>query len=223
MRILHARVHLTLHELTAKPGVPLLLLHELYGNGKAWGDVANDWPGSVYALDFCGHGDSQWVSGGSYTPELLVADADTALQQLGGNVALAGSGIGAYVALLLAGARSNAVSAAVLLPGAGLEGGGAVPDFERRRPDFWESISRRDGDFDPMVRLLNVDIRPVDYAQQFATAARALFLVEDGTARPPWWEAVRSHGKVELSAADPRAVLSRAATYCVSVSRPGEK
>ncbi|MBI3786034.1 MAG: alpha/beta hydrolase [Deltaproteobacteria bacterium] len=221
MRLLHGRVHLTLHELTARPGPPLLLLHELYSDRRGWGDVAAGWPGNVYALDFCGHGDSQAVKGGSYTPELLVADADLALQQLG-EVSVVGAGIGAYVALLLAGARAGAVRRAVLLAGAGLAGGGATPDFTRRAPSFWpETKPDADRRFDPMVRLLEMDVRPVDYVQQFAVAARSLMLVEDGSARPPWWEATRRHAGRDLEASE----LEQALAQLVSgyAKRTGEK
>ena len=135
MRIKHGRVSLELHELVRRDGPALLLLHALYGSHSDWGESPGCWPGAVYGLDFSGHGGSAWVTGGGYTAELLAGDADAALAQIG-HATLAGAGIGAYVALLLAGARPEHVPAALLLPGAGLEGGGAAPDFENPRRDY---------------------------------------------------------------------------------------
>ena len=116
----HGRVALHLEELRAGEGTPLLLLHALGGSHRDWlsEPALAAWPGPVWALDFSGHGRSGRVLGGSYTAELLVADADHALFHLE-HACLAGVGLGAYVAGLLAGARPDAVPAALLLPGPG--------------------------------------------------------------------------------------------------------
>jgi pimeloyl-ACP methyl ester carboxylesterase len=189
MRIKHGRVTLELHELAYRSGVPVLFLHALYGSSADWGEAAATWPGAVFALDFAGHGHSESILGGAYYPELLVGDADAALAHIG-RAAIVGAGLGAYVALLLAGARRALVPAALLLPGAGLAGGGALPDFQREFPKF--SVAKREARAcDPMVQALDRDVRPVDYAEPFAHAAHRLLLVEDGTPRPPWWEAAR--------------------------------
>jgi pimeloyl-ACP methyl ester carboxylesterase len=105
----------------------LLLLHALYESSRSWGDLPQHWSGPVYGLDFSGHGDSDRIRGGAYLAEMLIGDADVALAHVG-STALAGAGIGAYVAVLLAGARPEQVPAALLLPGAGLTGGGATPE-----------------------------------------------------------------------------------------------
>src|SRR5262249_27079055 len=156
-------------------------LHTCSGSSEDWGEAPAAWPGSVYALDFTGHGRSDWLVGGGYYPELLAADADVALTHTG-PVGIAGAGLGAYIALLLAGGRRDQVPAALLLPGAGLDGGGALPDFDREFPDI-EAWGPGDGGFDPLVRLMDLMVRPVDYAEQFACAARRLLMVEDGTPR----------------------------------------
>jgi pimeloyl-ACP methyl ester carboxylesterase len=207
MRIKHGRVTLALHELARREGLPLLLLHGLYGSSADWGEAPGSWPGAVWALDFAGHGDSESIVGGAYYPELLVGDADAALAHIG-RAALAGAGVGAYVALLLAGARHAAVPAALLLPGAGLAGGGAFPDFQREflQPDF---ATREPGMHDPSVSMLEHDVRPVDYAESFARAARRLLLVEDGESRPPWWEATRHSPTAETVTPDLRTALAR--------------
>ena len=79
---------------------PLLLLHGLGERSRC--HVFAGWPGPVYGLDFTGHGASTIPAGGGYSAEILLADADAAVRHLG-EVTVAGRGLGAYVALLLAG------------------------------------------------------------------------------------------------------------------------
>ena len=123
----HNKVDLALHRLAAGTGTALLLLHGL-GEASptlvpAW---ASAWPGAVYALDFTGHGRSTVPPGGGYTAEIILADADVALAELG-TATLVGRGLGAYVALMLAGARPQHVRGAVLADGPGLAGGAIGP------------------------------------------------------------------------------------------------
>lgn len=124
-RIVHGRVELVLWRLQeGAPGHrPLLLLHELGGRSpqRAPAEVAG-WPGPIWALDFTGHGASTVPAGGGYTAEILMADADAALAALGESTLL-GHGLGAYVAMLIAGARPALVKGAVLADGDGLETG----------------------------------------------------------------------------------------------------
>jgi pimeloyl-ACP methyl ester carboxylesterase len=212
MRITHGRIALELHELAGRDGPTLLLLHALFGSSEDWGEAPAAWPGRVYALDFSGHGRSDWLIGGSYYPELLAADVDAALAHTGPAL-IAGAGLGAYVALLVAGARPDLAPAALLLPGAGLEGGGALPDFEREFPDVeaWMDQTAAVGRCDPLVRMLDLLVRPADYAEAFARAARRLLLAEGGPPRPPWWEAVRgspSAEPLELGLRDPFVCLA---------------
>jgi len=210
----HARVTLALHAFAAGEGAPLLLLHGLGGSAKDWRSAPIDWPGAVYALDFSGHGESAWVLGGAYTPELLVGDADAALAHLG-TAHIAGAGLGAWVALLLAGTRPERVPGALLLPGAGLAGGGALPDFESAGEGWILESSRAprgDGPHDPLARSLDHDLRPIDYAEAFAVRARRLLLAEGGDARPPWWEAVAKTATAErLSSSEIRSGLQHLA------------
>jgi pimeloyl-ACP methyl ester carboxylesterase len=199
MRIQHGRVSLELHDLAQRRGPTLLLLHALFGSSADWRDLPSAWPGPVYALDFCGHGCSDWLTAGGYTPELLAADADCALARIG-DAALLCAGLGAYVAVLLAGARRDRIPAALLLPGPGLAGGGASPPFAK--PDTtlgpFEAGERGSGAYDPMVSVLDRDVRPVDYVEPFARAAGRLFLLEDSAEQPPWWQAVRQAPNAEV-------------------------
>jgi pimeloyl-ACP methyl ester carboxylesterase len=209
MELRHGRVALALRQLREGEGTLLLLLHALHGSGAGWGSGPEGWPGPVYALDFAGHGHSGWVRGGVYYPELLSADADAALAELGTAV-LVGAGLGAYVSLLVAGARPASVPAAVLLPGAGLEGGGGEPRFDLSDPGLGGEPSGEGATSDPYLRGCEEDIRPPEYAASFARAARRLLLVENGTARPPWWEAARAASGAE-AASDLASALARLA------------
>jgi len=213
-RIASGRSEVALHELSSGAGPTLLALHALGGSSRDFAALAEHWPGRVLALDFAGHGDSDWARGGSYTPELHAADADTVLHE-SGEVCVAGAGLGAYVALLLAGVRPGLVRAALLLPGRGLEGGGPEPHRERA-PEVRDVLQMLDASsarprpaFDPMLRACETDPRPADYARAYADAARRLLLVEDGGARPPWWEAARAAACAEVASTDAADALRR--------------
>jgi len=196
MRIQQGRIGLELHQLAGGSGTPLLLLHQLYGSSDDWRATPLSWRGPVYAIDLAGHGRSDWNKGGAYTPELLACGVDEALKRIG-EAALAGSGVGAYIALLLAGARPETVTDALLLPGVGLDGGGAAPDYDGEGRIFSEAAPAREG-CDPLLHFLERDIRPIDYVEPFAHRAQELVLVEDGTPRPPWWNAVRAFPGVHV-------------------------
>ncbi len=213
MRLQHARLSLELHELSARQGPALLLLHALYGSASDCIEMAATWTGPVYALDFCGHGRSDWLLAGGYTPELFVGDADCALARIGA-ASVVGAGVGAYVALLLAGARPHLISATLLLPGAGLAGGGTLPDFANPRARFTEFPTqdhRARSGTDPLVATLERDVRPPDYVEPFARAARRLLLVEDVATPPPWWQTAHASPNAEIVRPDLHAGLARLA------------
>lgn len=229
MEIRHGRVSLWLDRVREGEGTPLLVLHELGSDGaaavRALSPGLHAWPGPVFALDFCGHGRSGRVRSGAYYPELLAADADVALAAIGSPLWVSGEGLGAYVALLLAGARPDAVLGAVLWPGKGLEGGGAEPDFRVRpapRPEPGDPADPALQDVpstDPRVaRSLAEDVRPLDYVSSFAADAMRLVLVE-APSEPPrelpaWWGQARSAPRVRAvsgAEATPEAVLAWAA------------
>jgi len=212
MRLRHARTELELHELSPRDGPALLLLHALGGSSAEWSEAPALWPGPVFALDFCGHGGSDWVRGGIYQPEMLAGDADVALAHVG-VAALAGAGVGAYVALLLAGGRPEPVPAALLLPGRGLAGGGPRPDFDRSMLTPFTPSARPPlpAGCDPLCGALECDPRPPDYAAAFAARARRLVLLEDGDPRPPWWAAAQRAPTAESLDGDVRRALARLA------------
>jgi pimeloyl-ACP methyl ester carboxylesterase len=189
--LLHNRVRLALHTLRAGDGRPLLLLHGLGerspGAVPAW---ASAWPGPVVALDFTGHGASDIAVGGGYSAEILLADADIALAHVG-PATVVGRGLGAYVALMVAGARPKLVRGAVLTDGPGLWGGPSGPTSSS-----FVVVDQGEGKPDPYALLeLSRDLRPRDYAQLFARlAVEHSGLTEPITVtsvvRPPWLEAV---------------------------------
>src|SRR5204863_5839441 len=121
------------------------------------------WPGSVHALDFVGHGASTLPHGGGYTAEVLLADADTALRHLGEATVL-GRGLGAYIALLLAGARPDSVCGTILFDGPGILGGGLGPGSSV--PAAVDATAAAPPDPFALAELSR-DVRPPDYATTF--------------------------------------------------------
>jgi pimeloyl-ACP methyl ester carboxylesterase len=219
-RIAHGDIGLALHELRA-PGSDtgaaprLLLVHGLGGSSRDWlardADAFAAWPGSILAIDLAGHGESDTRPGGAYTPELCAGDVDAALAVLG-PCHLAGEGLGAYVCLLVAAARRDLVPATLLLPGAGLAGGGALPGIGST-VELVGTARRSAGEADPLTRACALDIRPVDYAQAFAVSARAVLVARGVEPEPPWWQAVLETPGVRSVAADrAEAIAALAAT-----------
>jgi pimeloyl-ACP methyl ester carboxylesterase len=195
---------LALHQLSDASGPALLCLHALGSSAAEFAGVV--WPGRVFALDFSGHGRSDTLRGGAYSPETIASDSDAALAKIG-PAFLAGAGIGAYVALLLAGARRDTIPAALLLPGAGLAGGGDAPDWSKSGHDGWCDLSAAPPGCDPAVLRLDRDLRPPDYAQAFAAVARCLFFGDIDVA-PPWWDAAKRVPAARPAPSDRTAALA---------------
>lgn len=215
----HGKVELALHHLrdaTVAGGRPLLILH---GLGEAaprtvprWTD---GWPGSVAALDFTGHGASTIPRGGGYTAELLLGDADAALHSLTGGdpnqaITVVGRGLGAYIALQLAGARAAQVHGAILVDGPGLAGGPTGPTSQ----SFF-SLPPSDHAPDPYALVeLGRDLRPPDYATLFVRLALAGSSLDEPVAvssvfRPEWLDAVsREHGVMHATLAEALAAYA---------------
>ncbi len=212
----HNRIDLALHLLRtapldpAVPSRPLLLLHGLGDRSPSsvphW---CASWPGPIAALDFTGHGESTVPAGGGYSPELLMADVDHALAHLTDDdpersITVLGRGLGAYVALQIAGARSSQVHGAILTDGPGLAGGPTGPTSQ--------SVIALDTDGsspDPYALIeLGRDLRPGDYAVSFVNLANGGSPVPNpitvaSNFRPKWLAAVAdAPGVVEASLAD---------------------
>lgn len=190
-RLVHGKVDLALHHLRDGDGRPLLLLHGLGDRAPAtvppWAEA---WPGPVVALDFTGHGQSTVPRGGGYTAEMLLADADAALAVLG-PVTVVGRGLGAYIALQLAGARAADVRGAVLADGPGLAGGASQPTSTS-----FVALAPRSSAPDPYALFeMSRDLRPPDYATVFVRMAMEHSGLDEpltvaAVVRPPWLAAV---------------------------------
>ena len=209
----HYKVDLALHQLRDHGDAhPLLLLH---GLGERTPDrlpgPVSAWPGPVWGLDFAGHGGSTIPRGGGYTAELLMGDADAAVAALG-PLTVCGRGIGAYVALLIAGARPNEVRGAVLADGSGLAGGGTSPGS----PVVITPAEGSGRTPDPLALLeLSRDVRPPDYALTYLRLAMQRSELEAPVAvsavvRPPWLAAVADEpGVIECSVPEALARFAR--------------
>ncbi len=206
----HNRVQLALHTLREGSGRPLLLLHGLGERSpERVPDAVADWPGPVTALDFTGHGASTMPIGGGYTAEILMADADAAIRRLG-DATVVGRGLGAYIALLIAGARAERVRGAVLADGPGISGGPTVPTSQ---PVF--SLDPVDSTPDPYALAeLGRDLRPPDYATAFGRLALQGSDLEQPITvvarfRPSWLQAVAG----EPGVAEADSIAAGLATY----------
>lgn len=196
----HNRVQLALHHLRGGSGRSLLLLH---GLGEASPSTvptwAEGWSGPIHALDFTGHGRSTVPTGGGYSAEIVLADADAALAAIG-EVTVVGRGLGAYVALMLAGARPDQVRGAVLCDGPGLAGGAIGPTSQS-----FVVLPPRPTPPDPCALFeLSRDLRPPDYATLFVRLAVEGSGLDEPIAvaavvRPPWLAAVAGEVGVATS------------------------
>ena len=166
----------------------------------------DSWTGSIVGLDFTGHGASTVPAGGGYTAELLLGDADAALAALvdsspDGKITVIGRGLGAYIALQLAGARAAQVHGAIMLDGPGLAGGPTGPTSQ----SFF-TLPAGETAPDPYALVeLGRDLRPPDYVRSFVQLAIAGSDVDEPIAvstvfRPKWLEAVaEEHGVMTVS------------------------
>lgn len=208
----HNKVDLALHPLRPHgDGRVLLVLHALGDQSpSAVPQILEPWVGPIFALDFTGHGRSTVPASGGYTAEVLMGDADIALAHLG-EVTVYGRGLGAYIALLIAGARPTAVRGAILDDGPGLAGGGPTPSsavLHRIDPD-----APRPPDPYALAELSH-DVRPPDYAATFVRQAVHYGDLDPcisvaARVRPEWLTAVvAEYGSVTESVADALARYS---------------
>jgi pimeloyl-ACP methyl ester carboxylesterase len=206
----HGRSELALHCVRAGDGPPALVLHGLAENGREsvlTRVVAEGWPGgAVWALDFLGHGESTRPPGGGYTAETLMADADAALRHIG-PATVFGRGLGAYIAVLIAGARPDLVRGAVLCDGPGLNGGGSNPSSPVVVQPRHDDVPKGAPDPFALAELAR-DVRPPDYVANFLRQVLSLSPIDTpitvcAIARPEWLdEIVDQPGVQEASLAD---------------------
>lgn len=209
----HYRSTLALHRLSDGDGRPLLLLH---GLGECTPPRApaylSGWPGPVWGLDLTGHGASTVPVGGGYTAELLLADVDHAAAELG-EMTVLGRGLGAYLALLIAGARPQQVHGAILFDGPGLIGGGVRPG-SAWIADLDAGAGERSPDPFALAELAR-DVRSVDYATTYVRLACAGAALDEPicvstVSRPEWLAAVAAEpGVLDLPLLDAVAHFAR--------------
>lgn len=207
----HGKSQLALHLLREGWGRPLLLLHGLGERSPASVPAHLDaWQGPVYGLDFTGHGASTLPVGGGYTAEILMADVDAALGYLG-KVTIYGRGLGAYVALLIAGARPTLVRGIILADGPGLVGGGIRPGS----PHVAVLPTPANRTPDPFALMeLSRDVRPPDYAIEYVRQIMQWSELETPIAvttvvRPEWLAAVANEpGVADVTVAEALAIFA---------------
>jgi pimeloyl-ACP methyl ester carboxylesterase len=109
-------------------GPVVLLLHGFLEHAHVWDWVAPQLASAGYhvcALDWRGHGDSEWIGAGGYYHFIdYVADLAGVVRALGGRVVLVGHSMGGGAAVLYAGTEPQRVQALVSIEGLG------VPDSE---------------------------------------------------------------------------------------------
>ena len=193
----HGKSELALHCVRAGDGPPALVLHGLAENGRdcvLTRVVTEGWPGgAVWALDFLGHGESTRPPGGGYTAETLMADADAALRHIG-PATVFGRGLGAYIAVLIAGARPDLVRGAVLCDGPGLNGGGSQPSSPVVVQPRIDDVPKGAPDPFALAELAR-DVRPGDYVANFLRQVLSLSPLDTpitvaAIARPEWLEEI---------------------------------
>jgi len=157
----------------------VLLLHGFLEHAHVWDFAA---PGiaaagfRAVALDWRGHGDSDWIgAGGYYHFADYVADLAFLVRALGGHTSIVAHSMGASAALQYAGTEPARVAALVLVDGLGP--GDSSPDFAPDRYAGWvgdlERIAARGrvapAPDDPVARLRERFPRwPADVARHMA-------------------------------------------------------
>lgn len=134
----------------------VLLLHGFLEHAHAWdllGPRLAEAGHHVFALDWRGHGDSEWVgAGGYYHFADYAADLAFLLRLLGGRAALVAHSMGATAAMQYAGVEPERVTALALIDALGPPdmAGGDVPG----RYAGWIADLERVGERDPKLMTL---------------------------------------------------------------------
>jgi pimeloyl-ACP methyl ester carboxylesterase len=136
----------------------VLLLHGYLEHAHVWDLVAPRLVRAGYhafALDWRGHGDSEWIgAGGYYHFADYAADLAFLVRQLGGRAAIVAHSMGATAAMLYAGTEPDRVTALALIDGVGppdLSGPAAQP----ARWAKWIADLERTAERDPRTMTLD--------------------------------------------------------------------
>ena len=164
-------------------GPVVILLHGFLEHAHAWDLVAPRLAAAghhVFALDWRGHGDSEWVgSGGYYHFADYAADLAFLVRALGGRAVLVGHSMGATAAMSYTGLEPERVPALVLVDGLG------PPDFESdpapQRYEAWiRGLARRGERRHRTLTLEQATARLHERAYQFSLEV-ARHMAEHGT------------------------------------------
>lgn len=162
----------------APEGLPTLLVHGWLDHAGSWAPVARLLDGWRVAVDWRGHGRSDWTPEGTtyHFPE-YVADLDALVDLLGGRVNLVGHSMGGTVATLYAGVRPDRVARLVVVDGLGVADAG---DEALRRMTWYLDGVRRPRGTRTMPDLAAATARLVE-VHPYLPAEEAMRLAERGT------------------------------------------
>jgi pimeloyl-ACP methyl ester carboxylesterase len=191
----------------------VLLLHGFLEQAHVWDLVGPRLAAvglHVYALDWRGHGDSQWIgAGGYYHFADYVADLDGIVGGLGGRAALVAHSMGGNAAVLYAGTRPERVTALVSIEGLGPLS--SDPAVARERSVQWlDDIERMAARPRPSFTLAAAIERLRERYPRMSDEAIAL-LAEHGT---------RAEGEARVWKFDPLHQTRGPQPYYVAQSRP---
>jgi pimeloyl-ACP methyl ester carboxylesterase len=161
----------------------VLLCHGFLEHAHAWSWVAPQLAAAgwhVYALDWRGHGRSEWVgTGGYYHFADYIADLGGLVRQLGGRVALVGHSMGGNATLLYTGTEPERVSALVSIEGLGPPGADFA-DAPARFAAWIDDLERSAARARPPMALADARARLRERYARLSDAAIDL-LAEHGT------------------------------------------
>lgn len=185
MRSVHVTANRLRHHLLEWGGGErvVLLLHGFLEHAHVWqlvGPPLADAGYHVYALDWRGHGDSDWVgAGGYYHFADYVADLDGIVRDLGGRAALVAHSMGGNAAVLYAGTAPDAVTALVSVEGLGPPDANPA-DAPARYAQWIADVARAGARPRPRFTLAEAETRLRERYPRMSAAALRL-LAEHGT------------------------------------------
>ncbi len=164
-------------------GPVVLLLHGFLEHAHTWHLVAPRLVAAgfrVFALDWRGHGDSQWIGAGAYYHFAdYTADLAAIVPQLADRVALVAHSMGGGAALNYAGTFPECVSAMVSVEGLGIPD--SDPDNTPERFRGWVEDLARVGQRSPRRFTLDAAAQRLHQGIFHFSAAAAQHMAEHGT------------------------------------------
>ena len=221
---MHLKVRgLLLHAIERGEGETTLLLHGWLDHAHSFDLLAPLLPGRTVALDFRGHGDSQWVpEAGFYHLVEYLGDVDAVLEQTGAT-RIVGHSMGGAVALLYAAARPGLLRHVTLLDSAPL----TIQSREiPARVSAWLDDLRRPRSRRRVASLEDAAARMMRFNAGLSPAAAALLashgISPDGDGLAWKWDPwLRAHSPLPFTEGALQALLAEVKTK-VLLLRAGE-